>query len=431
MTAGTNHRWPPRRGGVGWGGWCGLAGWCVWDRAAGCVGRGWRQPGPGGARVRLRRVQFRDFKLERYFGEWEFSAKILLGSSDPESMRLPELLALADDDGRRRWDELWLGYTESEGSPELREAIAGQFATCGPADILVFSAPEEAIFHVAAALLDPGDHMIGITPAYQSSYEIPRSVGADITLVPLREDHGWTLDVDELAAAVTGRTKLIYVNFPHNPTGATLSPAAQRRLVELADSCGAWLFSDEVYRGLEFDPADRLPPAADLYPRAISLGGMSKAYGLPGLRLGWTACRDAALNRRLLAAKDFTTICAAAPSETLALIAVRAADHLIGRSLTRITHNLGLVDSFIGQHPDVLRWVRPQAGSVGFPELLLDMPVDAFCAHLVTDTGVLLVPATMFEATTNHFRIGLGRATLPAGLVVLGDFLADLGRVPE
>jgi aspartate/methionine/tyrosine aminotransferase len=372
-------------------------------------------------------MRFRDFRLERYFGEWEFSAKILLGSSDPESIRLPDLLALADEDGRRRWDELWLGYTESAGLPELREAIAGQFGPCEADDILVFSAPEEAIFHVAAATLEPGDHMVGITPAYQSSYEVPRSVGAEVTLVPLREDRGWALDLDELADAVTGRTKLIYVNFPHNPTGAMLPLADLRRIIELADSCGAYLFSDEVYRGLEFDPADRLPAAADLYPRAISLGGLSKAYGLPGVRLGWTACRDARLNRRLLAAKDFTTICAAAPSEILALIAVRAADRLIDRALGSITRNLGLVDSFFAARADVFRWVRPRAGSVGFPELLLKLPVEEFCSSLVTGRGVLVVPGSMFETTTNHFRIGLGRASLPAGLAVLGEYVDEVG----
>ena len=371
-------------------------------------------------------MRFRDFRLERYFDEWEFTAKILLGSSDPESMRLPELLALADEDGRRRWEELWLGYTESAGLPALREAVAGQFAGCDPADVLVFSAPEEAIFHVAAAVLEPGDHMVGITPAYQSSHEIPRSVGAQVTLVPLREDRGWTLDTDELAAALTGRTRLIYINFPHNPTGAVLSAAGHRRVVELADSCGAYLFSDEVYRGLELDPADRLPTAADLHPRAISLGGLSKAYGLPGVRLGWTVCRDAGLNRRMQAAKDFTTICASAPSEVLALIAVRAADRLIGRALDGITRNLGLVDEFMRRRPGAVRWIRPRGGSIGFPELLIEMPVAAFCERLVRGHGVLLIPGGLFEVETNHFRIGLGRASLPAGLAALGNFLDEL-----
>ncbi len=374
-------------------------------------------------------MRFRDFRLERYFAQWEFSAKILLGSSDPESMRLGELLELADADGRGRWDELWLGYTESAGLPALRAAIAARTGACEAADVLVFSAPEEAIFHVSAAVLEQGDHMVGITPAYQSSYEIPRSAGAEVTLVPLREDRGWALDTDELAAAVTGRTRLIYVNFPHNPTGAVMTAADQRGVIEVADACGAYLFSDEVYRGLEFDPADRLPAAADRYPRAISLGGLSKAYGLPGVRLGWTVCRDAVLNRRMQAAKDFTTICSAAPSEVLALIAVRAADHLIGRALTGITQNLGLVEEFIGRRPDALRWARPRAGSIGFPELLLGMPVVEFCERLVTEHGVLLVPGTMFEVGTNHFRIGLGRASLPAGLEALGEFVDGLEAV--
>lgn len=372
-------------------------------------------------------MRFRDFRLERYFAEWEFSAEILLGSSDPESMRLAELLELAGEDGRRRWDELWLGYTESAGLPALREAIAGQSAACGPQDVLVFSAPEEAIFHVAAAVLEPGDHMVGIRPAYQSSYEVPRLVGAEVTLVPLREDRGWALDLDELSAAVTRRTRLIYVNFPHNPTGAVLAAAGLRRVLEIADSCGAYLLSDEVYRGLEFDPADRLPAAADSYPRAVSLGGLSKAYGLPGVRLGWTLCQDAALNERMQAAKDFTTICAAAPSEALALIAVRAADQLVGRSLAGITRNLGLVDEFVARRPDAVRWVRPRAGSVGFPELVTGMPVAEFCQRLVTEQGVLLVPGSMFEVATNHFRIGLGRASLPAGLAALGSFIDGLG----
>ena len=372
-------------------------------------------------------MRFRDFRLERYFGEWEFSARILLGSSDPESMRLQDLLALADEDGRRRWDELWLGYTETAGLPALREAIAGQFGACGPEDVLVFSAPEEAMFHIAAAVLEPGDHMVGIAPAFQSSYEIPRSLGADLTLVPLREDRGWALDAGELAAAVTGRTRLIYVNFPHNPTGAVISAADQQRLIELADSCGAYLFSDEMYRGLEFDPSDRRPAAADLYPRAISLGGLSKGYGLAGVRLGWTACRDRELNRRMLAAKDFTTICASSPSEVLALIAVRAADQLTGRALGRIRENLGLVDEFLAKRPELLRWVRPRAGSVGLPELLADVPIEEFCARLVTERGVLLVPGSMFEMTGNHFRIGLGRANLAEGLGELGSFVDGLG----
>jgi aspartate/methionine/tyrosine aminotransferase len=370
-------------------------------------------------------MRFADFKLERYFGEWEFRAQVLLSSSDPETMRLSDLLALADEDGRRRWEELSLGYTESEGLPALREAVAAQFRACGPGDVLVFSAPEEAIFHVALATLQPADHMVGITPAYQSSYEVPRAAGAGVTLVPLRPENGWELDLAELERAVTARTRLIYVNFPHNPTGAMISQAGQRRLIDILDASGAYLLSDEVYRGLELDPGDRLPAAADLHPRAISLGGLSKAYGLPGVRLGWAAVRDQGLLRRLLAAKDFTTICGSAPAEILALIAVRATARLTGRSLARIRENLAMVDAFLAERPELLRWVRPRAGSIGFPELLAPVPVAEFCEQLLADQGVLLVPAGMFDSAGNYFRIGLGRASLREGLARLGKFLDD------
>jgi aspartate/methionine/tyrosine aminotransferase len=370
-------------------------------------------------------MRFADFKLERYFGEWEFRARVLLSSSDPESMRLGELLELADDDARRRWEELSLGYAESEGLPALREAIAGQFQACDADDILVFSAPEEAIFHVALATLGPGDHMIGITPAYQSSYEVPRAAGAEVTLVRLRADRGWALDVSELERAVTPRTRLIYVNFPHNPSGAMISQADQQRLIEILDASGAYLLSDEVYRGLEFDPAERLRAAADLHPRAISLSGMSKAYGLPGVRIGWAAVRDQGLRRRMLAAKDYTTICSSGPAEILALIAVRSAAQLIGRSLARIRENLTLLDTFLADRSGVLSWVRPSAGSVAFPELLAPVPVEAFCEQLLARHGVLLVPGSLFDSAGNHFRIGLGRASLPEGLALLGKFLDE------
>jgi aspartate/methionine/tyrosine aminotransferase len=370
-------------------------------------------------------MRFADFKLERYFGEWEFRARVLLSSSDPESMRLGELLGLADDDARRRWEELSLGYTESEGLPALREAIAGQFQACGADDVLVFSAPEEAIFHVAIATVGAGDHMIGITPAYQSSYEVPRAAGAGVTLVPLRADRGWALDVSELERAVTPRTRLIYVNFPHNPTGAMISRADQQRLIEILDASGAYLLSDEVYRGLEFDPAERLPAAADLHARAISLSGLSKAYGLPGVRIGWAAVRDQGLRRRMLAAKDYTTICGSAPAEILALIAVRSAAQLVGRSLARIRENLTLLDAFLAARTGLLSWVRPRASSVGFPELLAPVPVKEFCDQLLARHGVLLVPGGIFDSASNHFRIGLGRASLPDGLTLLGTFLDE------
>lgn len=372
-------------------------------------------------------MRIRDFQLERYFGRHEFTARYLLSSSDPETMPLRELLTYADESTRRDWNDLRLGYTESEGAPALREAIAAQYATGSADDVVVFSAPEEAIFHVAGVLLEPGDHFVGITPAYQSSYEVPRALGAEVTLVPLRPGPRWTLDVDELAAALRPNTKLLYLNFPHNPTGAMISAAQLEQIIERARASGTYVFADEVYRGLEHDVADRLPAVADGYERGISLAGMSKAYGLPGLRIGWIACRDDAVRRALIAAKDYTTICASGPSEVLATIAVRAADAIIGACRARIIANKALVGDLMGRWPDVYRWLEPQAGSVCFPELRLPIPISEFAEQLLDERGVLLVPAPIFDADGNFFRVGLGRANLPEALAELEAFTARTG----
>ena len=239
-----------------------------------------------------------EFTLERYFARFEFDAPYLLSSSDVEGFRLPELLALADDECRALWAELSLGYTESPGHPALRRAIAEGYERIAPGETLVFSGAEEAIFAVLNTTLGPGDHAVVVWPAYQSLYEVARATGAAVTLVPLDAARGWAIDLAALRAAIRPETRLIVVNFPHNPTGALPDRDTFAAIVDLGRECGAWLLSDEVYRLLEYDPAERLPAAADRYERAISLGVMSKAFALAGLRIGWVATRDADLQQR-------------------------------------------------------------------------------------------------------------------------------------
>lgn len=372
-------------------------------------------------------MRFEDFKLERFFAEWEFTARWMLSSSDPESMTLQELLTYAQPALLEEWNDLHLGYTESAGSPALRRAVSARTDSLGEDDLVVTAAPEEAIFLVCNAVLGAGDNMVGITPAYQSSYSIPRAIGASTTLVPLREDDGWRLDVSALAAGVRPETKLIYINFPHNPTGAVLGPEEVQALLDLLDRTGATLLSDEVYRGLEFDPADRTPPMADLHPRAISIGGLSKAYGLPGLRLGWVLSQDRGLLDRIVAAKDYTTICNSAPSEALATIAVQATDALVQRSRERIVANTVIADAFVARQAEFVSWVRPRGGSTAFPRLAESVPVEDLSRDLVRKRSALLVPARMFDHKGNNFRLGLGRANFPQALERLDHYLSDLG----
>lgn len=358
-----------------------------------------------------------DFQLERYFAQWEFTAPHLLCASDIEGYPLSDLLALADPECQYLWETLTLGYTESAGLPLLRQAIAATYQNIEPDHILTFVGAEEAIFVLMNTLLQPGDHAIVTWPGYQSLYEIAQSCGADVTLLPLDPDAGWALDMHKLRQAIRPTTRLLVTNFPHNPTGALINHATFHDLVSLVDEADITWFSDEVYRLLEYHDADRLPTAASCTPRAVSLGVMSKAYGLAGLRVGWLATRNHTLLRQAAAFKDYLSICGSAPSEILALIALRAQEKVLARSRGILAHNLVLLDDFFARRKGVVDWVRPRAGSVAFPRLCLDTPIAEVATTLREREGVLILPSTVYDYPGNHFRIGFGRTTMAEALI--------------
>ena len=306
-------------------------------------------------------MRIADFALERYFARWEFAVEHVLCASDVQAYPMAELLALADDETRALWDGLELGYTESTGHPLLRREIATLYETIDADEVLTFAGAEEAVFCLMNAMCGPGDHIIVTWPGYQSLYEVARAAGADVTLHELHETGGWAIDLDLLRRQVTPATSLIVVNLPHNPTGMLADRATFEALLSIAAEAGAHLLVDEVYRGLEVDPADRLPTGADGGPHGISLGVMSKAYALPGLRIGWLATHDLDLLARVAAFKDYTTICSSAPSEILAIIALRARDRVLARSRAIMAANLELLDAFFDEWVDRFTWVRPGA----------------------------------------------------------------------
>ena len=368
-------------------------------------------------------VRIADFALERYFARWEFAVEHLLCASDVQAYPMGELLSLADDETRALWDGLELGYTESTGHPLLRREIAALYETIDADEVLTFAGAEEAIFCLANVLLGPGDHAIVTWPAYQSLYEVGRAAGADVTLHELHESDGWAIDIDRLRAQVTPATRLIVVNTPHNPTGMLADRATYDALVAIAAESGAHLLVDEVYRGLEFDESERLPAGADVLDRGISLGVMSKAYAMAGLRIGWLATHDRELLGRLAAFKDYTTICSSAPSEILSIIALRAGPQVLARSRGIIAANLELLDAFLDDWADRFTWVRPRAGSIGFARLTVPgVRIDDWAAELVRAEGVLLIPGSQFEYPGNHFRLGFGRTDLPQALGRLEAF---------
>lgn len=366
-----------------------------------------------------------DFALERFFARWEFAAPLLLCASDVEGWAMRDLLALADDETRGMWDRLTLGYTEAPGHPLLRAEFAALYPGLAAEDVLVFSGAEEAIFTFMNVALQPGDRAVAVWPAYQSLHEVARSAGADVSLLPLHHEEGWRLDTDALRDALRPGARVLAVNFPHNPTGALPDGETWDELVAAARESGAWLFSDEVYRGLEPRGTPALPPAACVYERGVSLGVMSKSFALAGLRIGWIATRDRDLLARLAAYKDYLTICSSAPAEVLSIVALRAKEAVLARSREIVAENLPRVDGLFRRREDVLEWVRPAAGSVGFPRFRGDVDVDRLTADLVERAGVLILPGTLFGHAGPHFRLGFGRHTLPDALSRFEQFLQE------
>jgi aspartate/methionine/tyrosine aminotransferase len=380
-------------------------------------------------------MKIEPFHTERYFAAHEFSAPYLLCASDCESLTVGELLHLAGVS----WDTLGrlrLGYTESQGAPALRALITEEYEHLGPENAIVLSAPEEGIFLTMHALLEPEDEVIVLSPCYDSLVHVAAYLGCRVIRWSLEEapeppagPGGWEMSLDALGNLLTPRTRLVVANFPHNPTGILPTHDEWRSLVNMVAQAGAWLFADEMYRGLELDPSARLASGCELYERAITLCGLSKTYGLPGLRTGWLVLKDAALRDRILGWKDYTTICASAPSEALAQVALSVGETLAARNVQIIRDNLALAEPFFARRQGTFRWNRPQAGSVALVGLR-DGSAQNFCRRLRAEQGVLLLPSGGLGFGDRHLRFGFGRLSFPEALEQLDRYLSGQEHPP-
>jgi aspartate/methionine/tyrosine aminotransferase len=366
-------------------------------------------------------MKIKPFKLERYFDQYEFKAPYLLCSSDCEALSIGDLLAL-EHGAADAFDAHWLGYTEARGAPTLRQEIARLYTQVNADEVLVHTGAEEAIFLFMNAVLEAGDHMIVHAPSYQSLYEIATAIGCEVAYWTTNEENDWELDLDFLEANIRPNTRVIVVNCPHNPTGYVMSPAKQQQIIELARKHNVVLFSDEVYRLLEYG-APTLPAACDVYENAVSLGVMSKTFGLAGLRIGWIATRSREIYQAMQHMKDYTTICNSAPSEFLAALALRQKDGIIARNKAIIAQNLQLLEAFFQRYATLFNWRAPKAGSIAFPSIRFAQEVAAFCEELVEAQGVLLLPSNLLDYGSRHFRLGFGRRNMPEALAHLDTFL--------
>lgn len=362
------------------------------------------------------------FATEEYYALYEFTTPHLLSVSDCETVSIQELLEMAAVPAAEL-ASLRLGYTESQGDPELRIAISETYQNVSQEQVVVLTSPVEGIYLTMRTLLEKGDEAVVLVPAYDALINVAEHICGRVYRWPLQPTPtGWQLDLEDLAKRVTARTKLVIVNFPHNPTGFQPEADQFKAVLEIAGRRGAWVLCDEMYRGLEFGTAPQLPSAADLYERSIVLSGLSKTYGLPGLRAGWLVVRDDETRQALINWKYYTTICPAAPTEFLAKVALNAGQMLSSRSKQIVSQNLKLAQLFFNRWNQFFTWRAPQAGSVALVEIHVPS-AKRYCHELAREAGVLLLPATFMGAEDRYVRFGFGRRSFGAALAYYEQYL--------
>ncbi|MAI70520.1 MAG: aminotransferase [Rhodopirellula sp.] len=374
-------------------------------------------------------MKIKPFLTEHFFAKYEFTASHLLASSDCETTSIADLLDLSGG-SLVDFGAVKLGYTESQGHPEYRRLVTEMYEHVAADDIVILTSPVEGIYLTMQTLLDASDEVIALSPAYDALHHVADHLCGKFELwqlVPTAT--GWQMDLDRLRSLVNSKTRLIIVNFPHNPTGYQPERDELQELIEIARENGCWLFCDEIYRGLEpgFELGATLPSVADIYEKAIVLNGLSKTFGLPGLRAGWLVIRDRKLREELIGWKHYTTICPAAPTEYLAMQALSVRVQLAERSRELVRSNLAVCSAFMERQSDIFHWRPPMAGSTALVEIDLEYlgrkqvqtfaTTTEYCHHLVQNHGILLLPGECLGCSGRFARVGLGRQGFHAALV--------------
>jgi aspartate/methionine/tyrosine aminotransferase len=376
-------------------------------------------------------TEARPFTLERYFARYEFCTKHILCGSDCESMTIRDVLAYELDPNKALDDmlDIKLGYTEAQGDPLLREQIAKLYSV--PADnIVVCTGAVEPLLLFSMSCLSTHDHVIVQYPCYQALEEGSLIRNCHVKHWQMRHNddtHEWYFDIDELQRMMEETPiKALIFNCPHNPSGWIPTPAQYKQIIAVCRKHNVILYSDEVYKYLEYDQADALPNAVDVYENAISMNVMTKSFGLPGLRIGWVASHNVELLEKISRVKDYTTICNSAPSEYLSRIALKHYEKIIQRSRNIISRNLVLADEFFAKHQELFEWNRPRAGPIAFIKLKQGSARD-FCDKLVKDAGILLLPSYTYHVEElESFRFGFGRENFPEMLQAFDQYLFNM-----
>ncbi|MGB3307998.1 MAG: aminotransferase class I/II-fold pyridoxal phosphate-dependent enzyme [Thermomicrobiales bacterium] len=352
------------------------------------------------------------FDLERWMTTWELDVDCDIAESGILPLSLGDVYDLLGEDQaatlERQVRETPLGYSEARGTIALRTTLANTYANATPDDILVTTGAIEANFLLFNALLQEGDHVVAVSPAYQQLHSVPRAIGCDVDLWSVQTDNGFAYDLNRLESLVRDNTKLIVLNTPHNPTGAMLDESELREIVAIADRVGAWILSDEAYRWLEHPGGEKLPPPLrDLTDRAISVGTVSKPFGVPGLRIGWFAA-TAEIAQKCWGLRDYTSLSPANLSDIIATAIIAGRDRILPRNGAIIEENMAFARTWFAEHADLASWSEPRAGLLAMMKVHLPIDSQTLADGLARDARVMLAPGSSF-GLEGYLRIGVGQ----------------------
>lgn len=360
------------------------------------------------------------FLVDDYFTKYESKAKYMMGSSDPESLPLKEMLS----DLSKYADEP-LGYALGHGYLPLREKLSALYETVAPDQIAVMNGGEEAIYVTMRAILKPGDEIVIQMPSYQSLSVIAKEIGCSFIEYRPSFEQKWAFDLDMLKAKITPQTRLLILNYPHNPTGACLTDTEMLSIAKLCQEHHLYLIADEVYRFLRLDERCSNTSFADLYENTIALGSFSKTFASPGLRLGWAATKNPELMHKLLTYRHFTSTCSNLPCQWIAGELLNKRESIIQRNNAIVGRNAALLEQFIEQHTYLFAYVSPKGATMAYVKLLGNQGAMDFCMEILEHTGVLMVPSSVLENSDEYLRIGLCRESFPKCIQLINTYLSN------
>jgi aspartate/methionine/tyrosine aminotransferase len=365
-----------------------------------------------------------DFLVERWMNTYEYNVEVNLAETCVKPFTLREHLEFVEEPGFfKEFEDKALTYGYIEGYDELRAGLSSLYSDVDPANILVTGGAIEANFNSFYSLIEPGDTVVSVFPTYQQLFSVPKGFMADVKLLRLRPENNWLPDLDELNMLVDKKTKMIVLNNPNNPCGNLIDSSTLKAICEIAEDAGAYIHSDEAYRGLYIDPKDKTPSIVDLYDKGIAVGSFSKPLSLTGLRLGWITANKEVIHQCILH-RDYTTISKSMLDEELAALAMLHLDRIFKRNNEIIRENHRLLDNWISKEQHI-SWVKPTAGSVGFMKHHLDKTAEQLCLGLIKEKSTFLVPGDCF-GHPDHIRIGYGndKKTLVEGLKRFSEYLS-------